>query len=661
MCGIGGLFSINHSGATVPVIERLARSMRHRGPDDEGYLLLDPLSGRVEMLRGDDSQLPTSAPSIRHIRDARSELYSLALAHRRLSILDVSTAGHQPMSSPDGRYHLVYNGEVYNFVELRDELETQGWGFRSSSDTEVVLAALAAWGADALPRFIGMFALAWIDLERKRMLLARDPFGIKPLHYCQTNTQFAFASEPRALLHLPGVSRRIDAQAAYTYLRHNVTDHNELTFFADIKQLPPAHVLEIDLARHEVHAPSRYWQPDQITQWQDAYPVAIERLRSEFQQSVRLHLRSDVPVAVMLSGGIDSSAVTMAARGAMGEGASLDAFSYIAPEPKANESRWIDMVAGAASARVHRIEPDTSTLVEDIERVIRDQQAPFGSLSIFAQHSVFKAVQAAGIKVILSGQGADELLGGYSPFVSARLASLVRSGRWWSAATYYGRGARRWPGRKRLTLGLAQQLMPSCIEQPIRKVIGKDAAPRWINKSWFLEREVSLASIRESRAGAAEPLKTALQDSLTRTNLPELLRYEDRNSMAHSVESRVPFLTAPLVSFLMSLPEHFIISDQCISKAIFRDAVRTLVPDAILDRQDKVAFSAPLRQWFPTLEPWLDETLHSDTAHRLSLLARDQVLSHWQLVQAGKKRPDNLLWRWVNLIRWAEQYEVTLE
>jgi asparagine synthase (glutamine-hydrolysing) len=419
--------------------------------------------------------------------------------------------------------------------------------------------------------------------------------------------------------------------------------------------------LEIDLVRHQVRSPSRYWQPRQTEQWRGAYPDATERLRDEFVQSVQLHLRSDVPVAVMLSGGIDSSAVTMSARKSMGTGKSLDAFSYIGATPSANETKWIELIADAATAKVHRIEPDTCTLVADIERVIRDQQAPFGSLSIFAQHSVFRAVQAAGIKVILSGQGADELLGGYSPFVSARLASLVKSGRWWSAANYYGRGSRRWPGGKRLTTGLAQQLMPACIQRPIRKMIGKDAAPQWINKSWFLEREVSLTSIRDSRAGAAEPLKAALQDSLTRTNLPELLRYEDRNSMAHSVESRVPFLTTPLVSFLMSLPEHFIISDQCISKAIFRDAMRNLVPDPILDRQDKVAFSAPLKQWFPTLEPWIDETLHSETAARITLLDRESVLSHWSHVRSRKKRPDNLLWRWVNLIRWAEQYEVTLE
>lgn len=661
MCGITGLVSLDgHLKSPAQLLWCLNRRLAHRGPDDEGYLLVDLAGRRAEALHGDGSRMPNEAGATRHIRDGGGEA-DAALAHRRLSILDPSPAGHQPMSSPDGRYHLVYNGEIYNFVELRQELESAGHRFRSHGDTEVVLAALTAWGADALSRFVGMFALAWLDVDGKRMLLARDMFGIKPLCYVQTDSLLAFASEASALLEVPGVARRVDPHAAYSYLRYNVTDHDERTFFDPIKQLPPAHYLTVDLQQRGIGTPRRFWRADGAGDNGVSYQEARRQLQTRFLDSVRIHLRSDVPVAVMLSGGIDSSSVTMGARRALGPSARLEAFSYIASEPRADESRWIELVAGAANIEVHRIRPAHGDLVTDLEQVISSQGAPFGSLSILAQYCVFRAVHEAGIKVILSGQGADELLGGYSPFASARLASLVRSGRWLAAARFYRRGSRGWPGRRRLTMGLAQQLLPAMIQRPLRRVLGKQAVPAWLNGDWFRQRDVPLHSVRDQPDGAGEPLKAALQDSLTRTNLPELLRYEDRNSMAHSVESRVPFLAAPLAEFVLGLPEEYIINDRCITKACLRDAMRSVVPDAILDRRDKVAFSAPLRQWFDRLQPWMDARLRGETARRIGVFHTDPMIRVWDSVSSGRTKPPAELWRWVNLIAWAERFEVVAD
>ena len=662
MCGITGLISLDgRRGVPAELLLRLNRRLAHRGPDDEGYLLVDLADRRAEAFRGEDSRLPAELAAARHIREAAASVADLGLAHRRLSILDPSPAGHQPMSSPDGRYHLVYNGEVYNYVELRQELESAGRRFRSGSDTEVVLAAIAEWGTDALSRLVGMFALAWLDIDSQQVLLARDMFGIKPLCYVRTDRWLAFASEARALLEVPGGHRRLDPHAAYAYLRYNVTDHDERTFFEPVKQLPPAHYLVVDMKQRQVGVPTRYWRADPDRGSGLAYSEAVRQLRDRVLDSVRLHLRSDVPVAVMLSGGIDSSSVTMAARRALGPKAGLNAFSYIASEPRADESRWIDLVAASANADVHRIRPEIGNLVNDLEEVIESQGAPFGSLSILAQYCVFRAVGEAGIKVILSGQGADELLGGYSPFVAARLVSLIRSGRWLAAAQFYHRGSRGWPGRQRLTIGLAQHLLPAMIQRPLRRALGKDAVPAWMNGAWFCERSVPLHSVRDKRNGAGQPLKAALRDSLTRTNLPELLRYEDRNSMAHSVESRVPFLAAPLAEFVLGLPEEYIINDRCITKACLRDAMRSVVPDAILDRRDKVAFSAPLRQWLARLQPWMDARLRGEVASRLGLFDTGHVLRGWDGVCAGRIRPPAELWRWVNLIAWAEKFEVVTD
>ncbi len=562
------------------------------------------------------------------------------------------------MSSPDGRFHLVYNGEVYNFLELREQLRDEGWSFRSDSDTEVVLAALAIWGAHGLPKLVGMFALAWFDAVEKRVLLARDVFGIKPLHFTRTPSWFGFASEPIPLLEIPGVSRQLEPQAAYAYLRYGITDHGDCTFFQSIQQLPPAHFLTIDVGSHVVGAPTRYWSADDVQSSQLSYQDAVEQLRRRFLESVRLHLRSDVPVAVALSGGIDSSCITMAARNVSQDDTPMAAFGYLGSEPRTDESRWMQLVVEAAQLQFHSIRPATDQLCEDLDRVITVQQAPFGSLSILAQYYVYRAVHSKGFKVLLSGQGADELLGGYSPFAAARLISMIQQGRLLAAAQFFARGSREWPGRKRLLVGLAQQLLPRGVQRPLRYLSGHSAEPNWLAADWFRHRGVSLHSPRDDRGRGGESLKTALRDSLTHTGLPELLRYEDRNSMAWSVESRVPFLTAPLVEFLLGLPEEHIISDACVSKASLRDAMQGIVPAAILERRDKVAFSAPLRPWLSTLQPWLQQRMHSETAEQLGVFRTPELRSYWERVEAGKSAAGNTFWRCANFVRWAEIFGV---
>jgi asparagine synthase (glutamine-hydrolysing) len=667
MCGIAGLIALSErTRVCCDTLRRVNSAQSHRGPDDEGYLLLNSGSRLVAHALGEDSQVDDDMATLPHIGRVSTDYLlpgaDIAVAHRRLSILDTTSAGHQPMSSADGRHHLVYNGEVYNYTELREQLRAVGWQFHSESDTEVVLAACATWGTAAFRRMVGMFALAWIDLAERRVVLARDVFGIKPLHYFTDNNQLAFASEPAPLLEVPGVERRLDPHSAYTYLRYNITDHDDRTFFDAIRQLPPAHYLSIDLKSRRIDSPVKYWSADRIECAESQYTEAVQQLRDLFLDSVRIHLRSDVPVAVMLSGGIDSSCVTMSARRSLGPDSALSAFGYIAPDPRVDESRWMNLVKEATDGlSFHAVQPSVAELTAELDRVIRVQQAPFGSLSVFAQNCVFRAVQQQGIKVILSGQGADELLGGYAPFAAARLISIVRRGRLLAASRFYACGSQVWPGRNRMKAGLGHQFLqflPPFVQSQIRRISGKSAVSPYMNERWLRDREVQLRSPRDGRRGRTDNLRTALRDSLTRTGLPELLRYEDRNSMAYSVESRVPFLTAPFVEFLLSLPEHYIINDSCIPKAALRDAMRGIVPDPILDRRDKVAFSAPLRQWFPTLRPYFGSVIRSDTLDRLGIFHAEHLRQHWNDVEQGTVPPDATLWRWVNLIRWADIYGV---
>jgi asparagine synthase (glutamine-hydrolysing) len=638
MCGIAGMLwkePAQGQSLTEPL-----RLLRHRGPDDHGWLSLT--RHRIRRGRGN--------PDVRKA-DA-------VLLHRRLSILDLSDAGWQPMSSADDRFHLVFNGEIYNYLELRGELEALGHIFHSRSDSEVLLQALVHWGREALTRLVGMFALAVLDTQARTLLLARDYFGIKPLYYSHLPGGLAFASEIKALLDLPGLKRRVNPHRIYDYLRFGLTDHGGQTLFAQIRQVPAAHFLEVSLDHPDQVNIERYWAVDLDDIIELPLAEASQRLRELFLESVRLHLRSDVPVGAALSGGIDSSAIVAAMRH-LEPRLDLHAFSYIADDAAVSEERWIDTAGGAARAVIHKVQPAPEELVEDLDRLVYQQDEPFGSTSIYAQDRVFRLAREAGITVMLDGQGADEMLAGYRPYLAARLASLLRQGRlgsaysfWQRAATVPGSG-----GRQRLLLHAGSLALPRRLKIWAMRLAGKSRMPPWLNEKWFT-REGVKARPRLSAPAAGEILRGELQQSVAETSLPMLLRYEDRNSMAYSIESRVPFLTPALVSFVLRLPEEHLISRDGTSKNVFRLAMRGLVPDTVLDRKDKVGFATPEKRWLSALAPWVDRTLEGDLAYQVPALAAGPMRAHWQAVREGKEPFDSRVWRWVNLIRWAERFGV---
>src|SRR5262245_40312187 len=292
MCGIAGIVT-QKPGARAACAPAVLQCLRHRGPDDQGWLRF--AAGKVEI--GREWTEPLREPEV-------------LLLHRRLSILDTTKSGWQPMGTPDGRYYVVYNGEIYNYKELRQELELAGHSFKSQSDTEVLLAAYAEWGKAALTRFIGMFAFALLDTERRTLLLARDFFGIKPLYYSSQDGAFVFGSEIKALLTfgLPGLEA--DPERLFLYLRYGITDSGSQTLFSRVQQLPVGHYLEISLDSGDSKGQC-YWQPED-KELDISFDEAAERVRELFLRSVELHLRSDVAVGAALSGGIDSSAIVMA-------------------------------------------------------------------------------------------------------------------------------------------------------------------------------------------------------------------------------------------------------------------------------------------------------------------------------------------------------------
>ncbi len=564
------------------------------------------------------------------------------------------------MVSADGRYAIVFNGEIYNYVELRAELEKEGYSFHTKTDTEVLLHAYSAWGPSALKRLVGMFAFAFLDLVTRRLVLARDCFGIKPLYYVESEGGIAFASEIKALLELPGVNRNIHPQRLFEYLRFGQTDHGAGTLFAAIKQLPSGHYLEISLDRLTALEPVCYWQLHLHQALDVSLEEAAAHLRSLFLNSVRLHLRSDVPVGAALSGGIDSSAIVGAMRH-LEPNLELHTFSYIADDPALSEAGHVDMAAKHVGAVEHRVQPSPGELVDDLERLLDCQDEPFGSTSIYAQYRVFRLAKEAGIKVMLDGQGADEMLAGYRWYLSARLASLLRQGRFSRAWSFLQRvkGVPGSGGLLYLFLRAGGFLVPGPLQALGRQLMGKELMLPWMNRRWFLQQGVEPLPVASQ--GTSDILRQQLHQTLLSTNLPMLLRYEDRNSMAHSLESRVPFLTAPLAEFILQLPEEHLIAPDGTTKNVFRLAMRGLVPQPILDRKDKVGFATPEQGWLNHLRPWVDKVLRSDTAQGIPALNVNLIQRDWQAIRAGQRPFDFRVWRWLNLIRWAERYQVRFQ
>jgi asparagine synthase (glutamine-hydrolysing) len=664
MCGIFGIYRTDESGTVDPsAVRRATQSIRHRGPDDEGYLLVNTRSGRRELCGGSDTSPHLNLPPIESFTDA----FNLALCFRRLSILDLSPSGHQPMASADGTCWIIFNGEVYNYLELRQELAREGFTFKTGTDTEVVLAAYQRWGVECLSRFNGMWGFAIYDGRQQQLFLARDRFGIKPLFYTEDAGQFVFASEIKPVLEAGRITRRVNPQRLYEYLLTGLTDHTDETLFAGVKQIPPAHYLILPLDGSQGRAtPRRYWQVDLKLREKDlSFEEAASRLRELFLESVMLHLRSDVPVGAALSGGIDSSSIVLGMR-KIEPDVDLHTFSYTADDSAINEERWVDIAGGASGARVHKVRPTSAELVADLDKLITTQEEPFGSTSIYAQYRVFQLAREKGITVMLDGQGADEMLAGYRTYLAARLGSLVRQRRW-LAANRFLQNASSLPQMKRQMLIRATgglllapyvgkgKILPPGLRTLARKALGNGSL-EWLNHAWFAERGAELP--KPSNGHSREMLQSQLHETFVKSSLPMLLRYEDKNSMAHSIESRVPFLTAALVEFTFSLPEEYLIAPDGTSKSVFRRAMRGVVPDAILDRSDKIGFATPERSWLGALRPWVEDVFTSETARRVGALNLPNMKQEWEQILEGRRYFDFRVWRWLNLIRWAERFEV---
>jgi asparagine synthase (glutamine-hydrolysing) len=613
MCGLCGIVALGRP-PEVEAAAAMAATLDHRGPDGDGAWHDD----------------------------------GVALGFRRLAIIDLSDAGRQPFASDDGTLRLLHNGEVYNYRELRRELEARGQAFRSATDTEVILRAYEEWGERCVERFNGMWALALWDGRRRRLFCSRDRFGVKPLYYSWDGERFAFASELKAFRATGKLEPYLPA--VRDYLEQGYVDHTDETFFAGIRKLPPAHSLVVDEGGLRVR---RYWSLEP----RDAPADAADEVRALFLDAVRLRLRSDVPVGTCLSGGIDSSAIVCAvdhllrteAENARPVGDRQRTFTAYFEARGYDERPYAEAVVAQTRSQPHWVTFDSRELVDVLPAIVRAQDEPFGSTSIVAQWFVMRAAKDAGLKVMLDGQGADETLAGYHGYFGPFFADLLRRGelrRLGSELRAYrslhGAGvgttavalARpflpervRWAARGRLKGGTAlvhPDLPPTCAEH----VNGSGGG--------FLRRQMELI--------------------LMRRGLPELLHYEDRNSMAHSLEARVPFLDYRLVELLFSLGSGHLI-ERGRTKAVLRHALGDLLPPVVRDRVDKLGFVTPEASW---LRNGLGE-LAADTFASREFADRGFVNAaaarrSLELHRKGERTAGFELWRALCVELWAREF-----
>lgn len=646
MCGFAGIVRAAPRGDEAARAERAVALLAHRGPDGAGRVFLAP-DGTGELQRG--RILRPLAPA------GTPPGVAVAVAHRRLAIIDRSDDGLQPVAAGPDALVVAWNGEAYNYREVRDELAALGVRCTTASDTEVLAAGWACWGPAVLARLTGMYAIAMIDRAQGGLWLARDPFGIKPLYVARRAGEVAFASELPALLALTGERPRVAPSALATYLASGVTDRAPATLFDGIEAVPPGVLWRIALAPglgcREADAPA----PPPTPLAPRGAP-RVEQLRALVDAQVRLHLRSDVPVGVCVSGGVDSSAVAASARVALGAGAPLLAFSYRPVAEAVDEGPWIDAIVAATGATPHVIRPGVAEFAAEAEALVGRQGEPIGTPAIVVQALLFRAAAEAGVRVVLDGQGGDELFGGYDFARAARLAGHLRRGELARARRFAAALAAR--GEQR-PLARAAALLGAGAVRAVRTWRGASPYGPLAQAAWMRERGV--APLPAWRPRTPRVLQERLADALHATSIPALLRYADRSAMAVSVENRVPLLVPAIASFAAQLDDDELVADDGTTKALFRASLRGRVPDAILDRRDKVGFSVPWRAWLagaPAWPRWLAEAgtlpgVNARAAARLALAVRaGRALSPAELGAA---------WRLAGLAAWAGAYGVAFD
>lgn len=596
MCGISGIFAYSANDFDHSDLRMMHSAIPHRGPDGEGFYA-DSFVG---------------------------------MAHRRLAIIDTAPSANQPYFFGE-RYVLVFNGEIYNYIELRKELASYGYKFRTNSDVEVLIVSYAHWGKACQDRFNGMWSFLVWDRFEKILFCSRDRYGIKPLYLSKLDNKYYFASEPKQLCSL-GLGSVVDVSELSLFLFAGISSSSESTFFSGIKSLPPGHCLTLSPKSRPVL--DKWYDVNRIITPSQSFPQLLV-------DSVSLRLRSDVPVGSCLSGGLDSSAIVMIA-------SSLLRNQYVEPlkciharsiDPEVDESSFASLVANSSYSDLSTVTPLSEQFWSSIYSICRTQDEPFGSPSICMQYFVMQHARNLGCTVMLDGQGADELLLGYSKYMILALSSAWSSG---GLKELINTLFNSWSANSSLTPLSTLQYLVATLLSPLRSLRVK-------RRLHFLDLPLEpVRNLYSSISSASADCRETQILELFKTSLPALLRYEDRNSMAHSVEARLPFLDFRLVESALSMRV-----DQKISNGWSKYPLRQsgILPESVAWRRSKLGFNAPERSWIgdysrKMLELTLDSPLIGAFANRIAL-------EHsWYRLDRREQ------WRLFNVAVWADIYGV---
>lgn len=644
MCGIAGFFSASYQDNNI--ILSLTNTLKHRGPDDEGYLAVDTENLKVFELIGDDSVI--NGEHIKNFKDNAN----LFLGHRRLSIIDPTPAGHQPMANDDKTIWIVFNGEIYNYLEIRDELKSKGYIFKTASDTEVIIKAYEEWGFDCLHKFNGMWAFVILDLRKKFLFGARDRFGVKPLYYYWDNQNFAFASEIKALLKLPFYKKEINDRAVFDYLVFAWSEKEEETFFKGIYELMPSNYFILNLKSNhllkEQYYQLKYNDKSEVFDESKAKEY-IDKTRFYIEKAVRLRLRSDVPIGSCLSGGVDSSSIVCIINNFLKNekieniGDRQKVFTAVYENESIDESKWANIVVKKTNSDWKKIYPKYETLINELEDLIYFQDIPFASTSIYAQYKVMEEVKKNNVKVLLDGQGADELFTGYTSYYLAfykELISTLSFSHLFSEIKYNENAPWGYLGIfKEL---LKNELIIRLPENIFCKLFIKNRGElKLLPEDFILTNKDQIVFFRDIHY---KNLNQMLFKFMTLDNLKQLLRYEDRNSMRFSIEARAPFSDdINLIEYVFNVAGVYKIHNGW-SKYLLRQSMKGVVPDEILFRRDKIGFATPCDKW--------NEYILRDMCDIVNNLLRDYFGQNKLDSPIGFLKGKSFSWRFVNFALW---------
>tara|TARA_B100000963_G_scaffold239902_1_gene209846 strand:+ start:14842 stop:16692 length:1851 start_codon:yes stop_codon:yes gene_type:complete len=556
MCGITGYIGFNN-----PKIVEATDLIKHRGPDSSGYL----------SYFSKDNLVINSSETV---SDSFLRIY---FGFRRLAIIDLNEISNQPFYLPEKNIGIIFNGEIYNHNELRNELISKKYRFISKSDTEVIINAYLEWGKDCVNHLRGMWAFSILDINRKEVFCSRDRFGIKPFYYSSTKEDFYFGSEIKQLFKL-GFSKSINENVIRDYLDKSLIDHTNESFFKGVYNLQPGHNLTISFTETSFSFKiNKYWDLNTPKKQNSLNNITIaNEFKKIFEESIQFHLRSDVEVGSCLSGGLDSSSIVSTA--AKNNKEKIKVFNSRFDEKKFDESNYAKMVADKYDLKLHYCSLSPSGVLSQLDKVIFHQDEPFTDFSIMAQWEVMKLANMNGIKVMLDGQGGDELLYGYRKYFAFYIKDLFKEKKYISCL-------------KELYHLLKSTEINFFNKEGIFKYLKRN------NKAKYLsEYALSLKEARSIGLNSVKSTKELSKNDIKYLSFPQLLRYEDRNSMAFSIEARVPFVDNKVVEYLYSLPSNQLINSGY-TKSVLRDAMENILPEEIRKRRSKLGFSTPQSDW----------------------------------------------------------------